>query len=484
VTSAGEPQAIPGVGRMASNAVVQAVSVPLQSLISLGTFAAITRYLGPGAFGDYTAVMAFLFIPTVIADIGLSAIVLRDISAAPERMREIVNASLSLRALISLGAVVVTAAVAFVLPLDHRARIGVLIGSPGAFLTLMNLSLLPVLQAELRMHRSVVANLVGRTVTLGLTLGALALGLGFDTIVAVGVAGLAVILVINAAAVHSMLRLRPTIDLVYWRSFLRASLVLGVGLAVSQVYFRIDTVLLALLRSPAEVGLYGAAYKFVELSQALLFGAVITIVPAMTALAARGDRRFETLTRHGLEVLIAAAFPVTLAMLLAPKALLNWTAGSQYGAAATSLKILSLYPIIAVANTLLWRMLIAVHLERLLLISAVSILALNVALNLALIPPYGYTAAASTSVASEVVSLALSVWFVRKRFALTYSWRAATTVLVAAGATCAIALLLPGPRPLTTAAGLVVYAAILCAAPGTIRQTVLGLVRRPSARPA
>ncbi len=476
------PVVIPSTNRMASNAIVQAASIPLQSLISLLTFALITRYLGPSGFGDYTAVMVFLFIPTVIADVGLSAIVLRDVSAAPERMREIVNASLPLRALISLLAVVGAAAFAFVIPLNHRTQIGVLVGSPGAFFTLMNLSLLPVLQVQLRMHRSVAAVLLGRSATFALTLAVLAGGYGFNSIIAANVAGLAVILIVNATTVHRTVSLKPSVNLVYWRRFLRASLVLGIGLAVSQVYFRIDAVLLALLRPSREVGLYGAAYKFVELSEVFLSAAVLTLVPALTSLAARSDPRFVPFSRRGFEMLAAITAPVSLVMLLAPRELLALTAGSKYEPAARALQILALYPIVAGTNSLLWRMLVAAHLERILLVCAISILALNVALNLALIPVFGYEAAAATSVASEAVSLGLSLFFVRRRFQFTYPGRALRIVLAAALAMAAVVLVTPAPRVVTVLIGLVVYTAVVVSLPGVVRDTARGLVTSARAR--
>lgn len=467
---------------MASNAVVQAAGIPIQSVISLGTFAAITRYLGPSGFGDYTAVMVFLFIPTVIADVGLSAIVLRDVSAAPERMREIVNASLSLRALVSLFAVALTCALAFALPLDHRVRIGVLLGSPGAFLTLMNLSLLPVLQAQLRMHRSVVANVLGRSTILLLTIGVLALGLGFNSIIAANVLGLAVILIVNAAVVHRTLALRPAVDLVYWRGFLRSSLVLGVGLAVSQVFFRVDAVLLALLRPATDVGLYGAAYKFVELSQVFLNAGVLTLVPALTSLAARRDSRFEAVSRRGLEVLLAVSLPVSVVLLVMPRELLSWTAGSKYQPAAHALQILAPYAVLASANSLAWRMLIAAHLEQILLFCALGVLTLNVALNVALIPRYGYLAAAVTSVASEAVSLVLSFWFVRRRLAFSYPWRSLGVVVPAAAAMCLVGFLVPVPRLAAAGLGLALYIAVVAAAPGVVRDTVGQLIASTRAR--
>jgi O-antigen/teichoic acid export membrane protein len=266
------------------------------------------------------------------------------------------------------------------------------------------------------------------------------------------------------------------VDRVYWRRFLRASLVLGVGLAISQVYFRIDALLLALLRPSREVGLYGASYKFVELTEVVLGAVIVSLVPALTSMAAQRDPRFVAVSRRALEMLAAITAPIALVLLLAPRELLGMTAGSKYESAANALQILAVYPILAGATGLFWRMLIAAHHEGLLLGSALSILIVNVALNLILIPPYGYRAAAATSIASEAVLLASSFWFVRSRFGFIYPTRSVLRVLPPAAAMTAVALLVPAPRIIAVAIGLTVYTAIVVSSPGVVRDTARGLV--------
>src|SRR5205085_12222127 len=141
--------------------------------------------------------------------------------------------------------------------------------------------------------------------------------------------------------VWAVFPVRPSVDLAYWRGFLKASLVLGLGLAISQVYSRIDTVLLALLRPSAEVGLYGADYKFVELAQAVAYAAAISMFPALTAFAAQRDPRLKSLAQKGLEILMAMAVPIAVAMAFAPRTLLELTAGSGFRGAAGALQILA-----------------------------------------------------------------------------------------------------------------------------------------------
>jgi O-antigen/teichoic acid export membrane protein len=470
------PQQAPTVARLASNTIVQAVGIPLQSLVSLGTYAAITRYLGPSAFGDYTTATVFLLIPVAFADIGLSAIVVREISAVPERAEAVLRASYSLRLIISAVAIAVTVGTSFVLPFDHRARVAILIMAFGAFLSLVNLSVMPVLQVQLRMQWAVFANLAGRIVTFVATLAVLALGLGFKAVVVANVIGLAVILAVGVYAVRSAHTLRPSIDVAYWRRFLKATLVLGLGLAIMQVYFRVDTVLIALLRPAAEVGLYGAAYKFIELTQGLAYTVFVSMFPALSAFAARGDSRFASLAQKGFDVLLAAALPLTIGMVFAARPLLEATAGDRYGAAAGVLQILAFYPLLAFVDGLFWRILIASHHERTLLLIGVSILTLNIALNLVFIPVYGYRAAAITSIGSEAFSLALGVIAVRRRVGFLPQLDYLPAVVLAGLVMTGVMLALPVERLVAAVVGGILYIVVLVLLPGTVRLTVRELV--------
>lgn len=474
-TTPQEAQA-PTVARLASNTIVQAIGIPLQSLISLGTYAAITRYLGPSAFGDYTTANVFLLIPIAFADIGLSAIVVREISGAPERANAVLRASYSLRLIISALAVAVTVGASFVLPFDHRARVAIGIMAFGAFLSLVNLSVLPILQVQLRMQWAVFANVTGRVVTLVATLAVLALGLGFKAVVVANVIGLGAILVVNVYAARSAYSMRPSVDLAYWKRFLKASLVLGVGLAVTQVYFRVDTVLIALLRPAAEVGLYGAAYKFLELTQGLAYTVFVSMFPSLTAFAVRGDSRFSSLAQKGFDVVVAAAVPLTAAMAFAARPLLDATAGHRYGAAAGALQILAFYPLLAFVNGLLWRLLIATHRERILLVIALSILAVNIALNLVFIPLYGYRAAAITSVGSEATALVIGLVAVRRSVGFLPRLEYLPAVAFAGLCMTGVMFALPIERLVAAVAGGIVYVVVLVLLPGTVRLTAQKLV--------
>jgi O-antigen/teichoic acid export membrane protein len=461
--------------RLAANTIVQGAGILAGAAIGFFTFVAVTRGLGPEAFGDFTAAMAFLFIPVVVADLGLSTAVLREISATPRRTEPAMRASLPFRALFSAVVVAAAAGIGFALPLNERTTDAILIAALGSFLTLMTLALLPVLQAQLRMHWAVAGNVTGRLVTLGATLGALQLGLGFKSMVWAQVIGIGVTFVIHLVAVGRTVSLRPVIDLPYWRALFVGSLAIGLAIGLSQIYFRIDTLLLALLRSSEEVGLYGAAYKFIELAQ---FGAAavsVSLFPPLAGFVAEGDPRARDLVQKAFDVLLAGGVFGTLLMLLFPSEIITFTAGSAYEEAAPALQLLAPYALLAAVIAALWPVLLASERDRALLVTSLGVLVFNVALNLALIPSYGYKAAAAVSVLSEaavLVPIALAV----RREGLLPDLGYGRAVGIAAAVMVLAALLVPGPAVIAAAVASVGYSAVLLVAPGTLNEVVRSLV--------
>jgi O-antigen/teichoic acid export membrane protein len=461
--------------RLAANTIVQGIGILASAAIGFFTFVAVTRGLGPEAFGDFTAAMVFLFIPVVIADLGLSTAVLREISADPERTEPAMRASLPLRAAISAVVVLIAVGVGIALPLNDRTTDAMVIAAAGSFLTVMTLALLPVLQAQLRMHWAVAGNVTGRLVTLGVTLGALHLELGFHSIVWAHVIGIAVTFAIHLVAVGRTVSLRPVVDPTYWRALFVGSLAVGLAIGLSQIYFRVDTLLLALLRSSEEVGLYGAAFKFIELAQFGASAVAVSLFPPLAGFVAGDDPRARELVQKSFDVLLAGGLFGTVAILAFPSEILTVTAGAAYEDAAPALQILAPYVLLASVIAGLWPVLLASKRDWALVATALAVLVFNVALNLVLIPPYGYKAAAVVSVVSEALVLVPIVFAVRRE-GLLPDLGYAPPIALAGAAMALTAWFLPGPALVAAAVAAVTYAAILLAAPGTVNEVARSLV--------
>jgi O-antigen/teichoic acid export membrane protein len=481
--AAERPESSGLVVRLAANSLVQIGGTGLASAISFFTFVAITRGLGPSAYGSYVAASAFLYLPSVLADLGLSTVVLREISGFPERMGATMRRSLPPRTLISAAAVGITVVIGLLLPFDEQTKTAIAILSLWAFAVLLNSTVLPVLQAQLRMQWAVLANVVGRLVTLGLTLLALAADRGFNAVVWAAVIGAVVTLVIDVAIVARSVSLRPVIDFDYWGGLVRTSLVLGLAVGLSQVLFRVDGVMLALFRSSSEVGLYGAAFKFIELSELIVLAIGISVFPVLTRLVAAGEsERIGRAVQRTFDVLVATAIPLSIVLFAFPEELLGLTAGPEFERGSPALRILAFYPLLAFVAGLFWQVLIAAGRDRALLVSASAVLLLNVALNAVLLEPYGYQAAAATKLGCEVVALTAVSYLVHQTGVRLPRLGYAPVLAAAALTMAAVIVLLPGPAAFVGACALTAYALIVMLAPGTIHGIALHVLR--SLRPA
>ena len=100
--------------------------------------------------------------------------------------------------------------------------------------------------------------------------------------------------------------------------------------------------------------------------------------------------------------------PVSLVFLIFPEELVLLTSGAEFEPGADALRLLAPYPLLSFVNALLWRVMIAAGHDRTLLAIAASVLTLNVALNVALLPAYGFRAASVNVVVTEVFSIAVS----------------------------------------------------------------------------
>jgi O-antigen/teichoic acid export membrane protein len=455
--------------RLATNTIVQIGGSLAASAVGLLTFVAVTRGLGAHDFGVLTTALVYLMIPVVLADVGLATVVVREISARPERTAHAMQGALPLRVLVAAAAVLLTVAVGYALPFSAETHELIAIGALGSFLTLMTQGLAPVLQAQLKMHWSVLSTIVGRVATLGLTLAVLAAGGGIQAVMAATVAGSAATFLLQFVVVARIVSLRPRFDPAYWRVLLGSSIGIGLALAVAQISFRIDVLLLAAIRGSAEVGLYGAAVKLIELSELVAAAIGVTVFPLLARFAEVDRQRAASLFRRTFDLLIAAAAPLVVLMTFAATPIVVFISGDEFRESGDALRLLAPYVILSFVTGLSWRALIAYGESWSLLRLAVGILATNVVLNLIVIPEYGFRGAAATSVATEILGVSASLLLLHRRHGLVPSLRYGLVVLAAAAVMTVVLLLVPGPIVVRAIVAGAAYVAVLLILPGTVR---------------
>ena len=169
---------------------------------------------------------------------------------------------LTLRLLLALATIALAGLVSLLLPYEPDVRAAILLAGIPLLFGALNSAITAVLQAELRMGRAGVADVIGRLAAFGGVLLVVALGLGFHAAILAAGAGAAVTLFTTWVLVRPVMRVRIAAAPELWRALLRASLPVGLALALNEAYVRADSVIISIYRDFDEVGLYSLAYRY------------------------------------------------------------------------------------------------------------------------------------------------------------------------------------------------------------------------------
>lgn len=461
---------------VASNTAVQVAGRGLMLAIGLVSIAVITRYLGPDDYGRYTLALTYMQLFAVLADVGLFTIVVRDISRDPSRTEELVGNTLTLRLVLSAVVIAVAAAISLLLPYDPDVRVAILLAGLPLLFGMLNSTFVTVLQSRLRMGRAVVGDVLGRAVALGAVALVAALDLGFYAVMGAAAAGALATAVTTMLLTRPLARVRFRAEPAVWRGLLRTALPLGLALAVNELYFRADTLIISLYEPYEQVGLYTLAYRMLEL--ALVFGTVFltTTFPLLSQAVANDEARARRTIQLSTDVFVVLGAPLVAGGLAVAPEVVELAAGEEFGDAATPLRILLAAGALAWVNGVFGYALIAKERQMSALWLNLSALVFNVGLNLLLVPRYGIVVAAAVTVASEMLILAGSYVLMRRYFGFFPAPRTLVPALVAAVAMGGLLWVLrDAPLAAVVPLGAAVYAGILWATSPASRELVAGM---------
>lgn len=389
--------------RVLYNTIAQIAGKVALLLASLVTLRLATSYLGVDGFGEYAIVLALAPILLVFADLGISTLLARELAQAPERREELAGTLLWFR--LAASAVVVLGSLAVVpfLPYDHHVRVGILIACAGVSLLSIGSFATPFFQVSLRLDLVALLDCVTAALTIGLVAAVTLLDLGFYALVGVN----AVVGVANVAFASLLVRRfwRPSLrlDRVLARRLVADGLPLAAVIVLGLLHFRLDAVLLSLLRSPEDVGVYTVAYRFLEQALVLPVVFMAAVFPLLAVAVRAGDAA--EVVRKAFSFLLLVALPLSLGLVVLAGPLVTLVAGDGFEDAVTPLRILAPALVFTFVNAVFAGVLIALNRQRALIVVSLAGLTLNVLANLYAIPRFGYVGAAVTTVISEGAGL-------------------------------------------------------------------------------
>jgi len=379
-------------------------------------FIYIARKLGGEDFGKLSFAYSFAGICFIVTDFGLSTILIRNVSRQKELTREYVSNILVLKVVLSLICVSIIGT--FILFTDYPADVIILLvifGGVMFFKALIDF-FCAVLNAHERMDIEALLKGTNHILLFLTGIVVITMGFGLFRLANVYLVVYSISSIIGFYIVYVYIeKIRPSFNLSFWEYILRESFPLALTVIFTVIYFKIDVVMISLIRGDnSEIGWYSAAMRLIELVGVLPALIVSALFPIISSLYKTSIESLVNIFKTSFRYLFAIALPIAVGTFLLSDRLIYIIYGKEYFKTVPALKILSLALLFIFVNYILMNILVSVDRQKTNAIMAGSCVFINIALNMFLIPHYGYLGAGTATVITEIVLFSLGLYYVAK----------------------------------------------------------------------
>jgi O-antigen/teichoic acid export membrane protein len=383
-------------------------------LVSLFVIIYLARYLGTDGFGKYSLVFAYLAFFNIITDLGLQQILVREMARKPSTAPKLIGNAYVIRLLLTVFAVVLSIVIITLLPYPADTTLYVYIAS----FTLLFISFsdfyATIFQANLAMQYNVIAKLTFQFVSAGLILW---------IIFSHGTLAQVLIVLVFSEGIKTLLSylfsrkfVRPNfaIDFGLWRYLLKECLPLALTSVIIILYFRIDVIMLSMMKGDDAVGIYSAAYRLCDPFSLIPYALMMSLFPLMSGYFKTSEDNLIKTYTLAFRYLVIIALPVAIGTMFVADKVILLVYGAPFADSSTVLQILIWAVMFGMLQPVFSNILVAIDRQKLIMLSTAFCAAVNIVLNFILIPVMSYNGAAVATVATTIVFLVSIFYFVSK----------------------------------------------------------------------
>jgi O-antigen/teichoic acid export membrane protein len=399
--------------RVVSNSVLILAARVVSRLVSLVVVIVLANALGDTSYGRYTTLIAYSGLVSVLADLGFAPLYTREAARNRAQLGDYLGALIVLRIVLALAAAVV-----FAIALGLGAGLGSLI-VPGcalliatAYANLLRNTFYAVGRAELDAIAIVAEVLIqGVLIYLGARGHA---DVSFFVWAYAASYTFTIVYSLVVIQVYRLGRIRLRLDLVLIAKWWPLALPFALTFFLTNVYFRAGVLILQQFRSFAEVGWYTFAYKPFEALQFVPLAIQTVVYPLLGVYFVSNPSLLRVAYERFFKVLVLLGWPLTVGIFVLVHPINQiFNRSGAFTQSEPALRILAVGIVFLFANSAFYAMLNAINRQGLNAWATALAAAINIALNLAFIPVYGYLAASAMTVITEAALCAFGWWFVQ-----------------------------------------------------------------------
>lgn len=420
------------VQKIAHNTIIQIIGKGLTVVFALAIFGLITRSLGQEGFGHFTTVYAFLTIFGILVDLGLQMTTTQLISDPAEDEGKILSNALTIRLIASVIFLGFAPVAVIFFPYPTIIKLGVAVAAIGFVFGSLSSTLISFFQKNLIMKKVVIAEVIAKIISLVAIAYVVYAGLGLIGIIAAVILDTFFTFTIMLLFAINKVNIRPAFELKVWKKIIYKTWPIALTISLNLIYFKGDILIMSLISSQAEVGLYGAPYKILEVlinGVYLFLGLILPILA--TAAAINNFEQIKKIIQKSFDFIIIITIPMIVGGFFLGKDLMVLFAGEDFAISGDILKILLLATGAIFLAGLFGYAVVALNKQK----QMIKFYAANAVISIIgyyyLITKYSYWGAAWMTVATEIFILITAFYVMNKTIKLKLNLKIATKALIA-----------------------------------------------------
>jgi O-antigen/teichoic acid export membrane protein len=328
-------------GLILKNSGALAVSTVVGKVFYFLLFVLIGRFLGPSDFGKFTFALSFIALFSVVNDLGLNLLTVKEVSADKNLTNKYLNNVAVLKAALAFFSFLLVMCFVALLGYPQKTiKIVFLLGLATLFANI-SFGIRWIFQVSLKLEYDSALNAIQNMLSFGLGFLALRLnwgiyGIGYSQIfVWISILFFAWVL-ISRKFTH----IDFEFDFLFWKKLLKNSFPFALMLVFTGLYLNLDTVLLSYLKGDRAVGLYNAANRLV-LAGKMIPGILIpAIFPVMSEISQKSQKEFDRFLEKSLTLMFCLALPIGVGTTFLAGKTMNLLFGDQFSGSVPALRIL------------------------------------------------------------------------------------------------------------------------------------------------
>jgi len=402
--------------KIAHNTIIQIVGKVFSTALGLLALGMMTRYLGTEQFGWYITTISFLGFIGILIDFGLIPVTAQMMSEPKHDKKELFRNLISFRFFTALIFLAIAPAIALLFPYPTQVKQAIALTAIAFLGVTMNQVFLGYYQTKLKMHIQVIGENVGRIV--------LVIGLWLLMARNASFLPLMTVVVLNSLAYTAVLWIwakRDTsvsfgFDWNIWKSIMTKMWPIAISIIFNVIYLKGDIIILSLFKTQTEVGIYGAAYRVIDIlaqTAMMLMGVMLPLLAFAWSRKIKTD--FKKYYQQAFDAMMLLALPMMVGTIVLADKIMYIVGGEDFIISGKPLQILAIAVFGVYLGAVFGHAAVAINKQKQTIWIYVSNAIITLIGYLIFIPKFGMYGAAWMTVFSELYA-GLLLWATIKHY--------------------------------------------------------------------